>query len=132
MVAMKTSKARGWLFLVIAIVSEVSASLSLKGALDHPGLYVVVAIGYLVAFAGLALVLRTGMALGVAYGIWGASGVALTAVLSLVIFSEPLTLVMGIGIVVVIAGVLCVELGAQAAHRDAAGTSTAATGGIAR
>lgn len=129
---MKTSKARGWLFLVIAIVSEVSASLSLKGALDHPGLYVVVAIGYLVAFAGLALVLRTGMALGVAYGIWGASGVALTAVLSLVIFSEPLTLVMGIGIVVVIAGVLCVELGAQAAHRDAAGTSTAATGGIAR
>lgn len=128
---MKTSKARGWLFLVIAIVSEVSASLSLKGALDHPGLYVVVAIGYLVAFAGLALVLRTGMALGVAYGIWGASGVALTAVLSLVIFSEPLTLVMGIGIVVVIAGVLCVELGAQAAHRDAAGTSTT-TGRIAR
>lgn len=129
---MTTSKARGWLFLVIAIVSEVSASLSLKGALDHPGLYAVVAIGYLVAFAGLALVLRTGMALGVAYGIWGASGVALTAVLSLVIFGEPLTLVMGIGIVVVIAGVLCVELGAQAAHREAAGTSTATTGGIAR
>ncbi|RPE73444.1 MULTISPECIES: multidrug efflux SMR transporter [unclassified Frondihabitans] len=128
---MKTSKARGWLFLVIAIVSEVSASLSLKGALDHPGLYVVVAIGYLVAFAGLALVLRTGMALGVAYGIWGASGVALTALLSLVIFGEPLTLVMGIGIVVVIAGVLCVELGAQAAHREAACTSTT-TGGIAR
>lgn len=68
----------------------------------------------------LSLVLRTGMALGVAYGIWGASGVALTALLSLIIFGEPLTLLMGIGIVVVIAGVLCVELGAQAGHKKKA------------
>ncbi|GAA4803460.1 hypothetical protein GCM10023220_35900 [Streptomyces ziwulingensis] len=62
------------------------------------------------------MVLRAGLALGVAYGIWGASGVALTAVLATVIFGDPLTAVMGVGIALVIAGVLCVELGAQAAH----------------
>lgn len=112
-----TATASGWLLLVGAILTEVTASLSLKGALTHPALYAVVAVGYITAFVLLAFVLRTGMALGVAYGIWGASGVALTAVGSLVVFGEPITLLMGIGIVVVIAGVLCVELGAQAAHR---------------
>lgn len=111
----KTTK--GWLLLVAAILAEVTGSLSLKGALDHPALYVVVAVGYLGAFTLLGVVLRTGMALGVAYGIWGASGVALTAIGSLIVFGEPLTLLMGIGIVVIIAGVLCVELGAQSAKK---------------
>ena len=110
------NKAKGWLFLAGAIGAEVTGSLSLKGALDFPALYVLVAAGYIGAFVFLSLVLRTGMALGVAYGIWGASGVALTAILSLVIFGEPLTLLMGIGIFIVIAGVLCVELGAQRAR----------------
>ena len=109
-----------WLLLAGSILSEVTGSLSLKGALDRPGLYVLVAAGYIASFILLALVLRQGMALGVAYGIWGASGVALTALLSLIIFGEPLTLLMGIGIVVVIAGVLCVELGAQAGHKKKA------------
>lgn len=108
---------RGWILLVAAILAEVTGSLSLKAALDHPGFYVLVAAGYIGAFTLLALVLRTGMPLGVAYGIWGASGVALTAIGSLLIFGEPITLVMGIGIVVIIAGVLCVELGSQAAKK---------------
>lgn len=56
------------------------------------------------------------MALGVAYGIWAAAGVALTAVLARVIFSEPLTRVMAFGIVLVAVGVLIVEIGATAAH----------------
>ena len=106
-----------WLFLAAAIGLEVTATLSLKGATEIPGLYAVVAIGYLGSFSALALVLRAGMALGVAYGIWGACGVALTAVLSSLLFGEPLTALMGLGIVLVIGGVLCVELGAQAAHK---------------
>ena len=105
------NKAKGWLFLAGAIAAEVTGSLSLKGALELPALYALVVVGYLGAFVFLSLVLRTGMALGVAYGIWGASGVALTALLSLL---------MGIGIVIVIAGVLCVELGAQAGHKKKA------------
>ena len=114
-----TRTTKGWLLLAAAILAEVTGSLSLKGALEHPALYLVVAAGYLGAFVLLAVVLRTGMALGVAYGIWGASGVALTAVGSLIIFGEPITLLMGIGIAVIMAGVLCVELGAQAAQKKA-------------
>lgn len=109
-----SASTRAWLLLVLAICTEVTASLSLKGALHHPALYVVVALGYIGAFIALALVLRDGMPLGVAYGIWGASGVALTAIMSTLLFGEPLTAPMIIGIVLVIAGVLCVENGSSA------------------
>ena len=109
--------AQRWLLLAAAILFEVTTSLSLKGALELPALYAVVAVGYLGAFAFLGIALRAGLALGVAYGIWSAAGVALTAVGSLVIFNEPLTVLMVVGIVVIISGVLCVELGSQAAQK---------------
>lgn len=105
------------LLLMGAIVAEVVGSLSLKGALEAPGLFVLVVASYVSAFTLLAFVLRAGMPLGVAYGVWGAMGVALTAIFSFVIFGEPLSLVMLVGIAVVVAGVLCVELGSYAAQR---------------
>lgn len=101
------------LFLAAAIVSEVTATLSLKRAIDHPALYAVVAAGYLAAFVLLALTLKQGMGIGIAYGIWAGCGVALTAVASKVFFDEPLTQVMVLGISLIIAGVLLVELGAS-------------------
>lgn len=102
-----------WLLLAGAILTEVAASLSLKAALEQPAFSVVVVIGYLAAFTCLSLGLRRGLPLGVAYGIWAAAGVALTALLSAAIFGEPLTPVMLLGILLVVAGVLCVELGSR-------------------
>lgn len=116
-----------WLLLAAAIASEVTGSLSLKGALAHPTLYVPVAIGFVAAFWFLAAVLRRGMALGVAYGVWAAAGVGLTAVLSAVVYDEPFTPVMTAGLVLIVAGVLLVEIGARpgpgahTAHENAAG-----------
>jgi small multidrug resistance pump len=109
---------RKWLTLAAAIGSEVAATLALKAALDHPGWYVLVVAGYLAAFAFLAVCLRLGIKIGVAYGIWGAGGVVVTAVLSALIYGEPLTALMGLGIVLIIAGVLTVELGSQRAARE--------------
>ncbi len=104
-----------WLLLITTILTEVSATLSLRAALDHPAWYIVVVGGYLAAFTALSFVLREGMGLGVAYGIWGATGVVLTAVFATALFGDPLTATMGVGIALVIGGVLCVELGSQAA-----------------
>lgn len=115
-----------WLLLAGAIVVEMAATLSLKGALTHPWLYAVVVAGYAGAFGLLALVLRRGMGLPVAYGIWGALGVVAAAVLSWLIFDERLNAVMGAGIALVVAGVLAIEFGAQQARRAAA-ASTATT-----
>ncbi|GAA1534442.1 small multidrug resistance pump [Brevibacterium sandarakinum] len=102
---------RKWFFLSGAIIAEVTGTLALKGALDSPALYFLVALSYAAAFVFLSLTLRVGMPLGIAYGIWGAAGVALTAVCSLIIFAEPLTPVMITGIVFVMAGVILVEAG---------------------
>ncbi|BCI56097.1 cation transporter [Mycolicibacterium litorale] len=105
-----------WLYLVGAIVCEVGATLSLKGAQSAPLLYGVVVAGYAGAFVCLTVVLKRGLGLGVAYGIWAASGVAATAVLSTVIFREAFTVTMGVGLVFIIVGVLLVETGS--AHPD--------------
>ena len=105
-----------WIFLIGAIVSEVAATLSLKAGMDNPLFYIIVAVGYAAAFILLTKALKLGMALGVAYGIWASSGVALTAILSKILFKEHLTLVMSIGILVVIGGVLMIELGSGAIH----------------
>lgn len=102
-----------WL-LTAAIAVEIAATLSLKAALTNPWFYVVVVAGYLAAFTLLDQVLRAGMKIGVAYGLWAALGVAGTAVLSHVFFAEPLNAQMLAGIGVIIAGVLCIELGGRA------------------
>ena len=104
-----------WPALGGAIISEVSATLALRQALNQPGFYVVVGIGYALAFILLSMTLRAGMPLGVAYGLWGALGVALTAVLSMLVFGEPITVLVALGIALIMAGVLLVEVGAQRA-----------------
>jgi small multidrug resistance pump len=91
--------------------------LALKAALEAPGWYAVVIAGYVAAFFLLAVCLRLGMTISVAYGAWGAGGVTATALLSAGIFKEPLTWLMGIGIVLILAGVITVEVGSQKAHR---------------
>ena len=100
-----------WPALGGAVISEVSATLALRQALSHPGFYIVVGIGYALAFILLSLTLKAGMPLGVAYGIWSAGGVAVTAIASRLLFGEPLTRTMVAGIVLIMAGVLLVELG---------------------
>jgi small multidrug resistance pump len=102
-----------WILLAGAIVSEVTASLSLKAALDNPAFFIVVVLGYTASFGFLAGVLRKGLGLGVAYGIWAALGVTLTVLLAAVLFGEALTPMMLIGVAMVIGGVLCVELGSH-------------------
>jgi small multidrug resistance pump len=109
---------RKWVLLTAAILTEVAATLSLRASQDHSAWLVVVAVGYLCAFVFLTLVLRLGVAVGVAYGIWGAIGTALTAVLAAVIFGDPLTWPIAVGIGLIIAGVLFVELGSRQAQAE--------------
>jgi small multidrug resistance pump len=101
-----------WLFLAAAILAEVLGTVMLRvAASGRRGWYVVVVAGYVASFVLLSLALHEGLGIGVAYGIWTAVGVALTAVLSRWLFAEPLTRVMTLGITLIIAGVVLLELG---------------------
>lgn len=103
-----------WTLLAVAIAAEVTAALSLRAAIDDPWWSALAVAGYLGAFVALSALLRAGAPIGVVYGIWAASGVALTAVFGTLLFDEPFTLLIGIGIAFVIAGVVLVETGGHA------------------
>jgi len=109
---------RKWWFLAAAIACEVTGSLALKGALEEPALYALVGAGYLASFAFLAGVIREGMPLGVAYGIWGAAGVALTASFAAIVYGEAFTGLMILGLALVVAGVILVELGSHRPRQE--------------
>lgn len=101
--------------LIAAILSEVTATMSLRASDGFARKVFLAPIvgGYLLAFLFLALALDRGLAVGVAYGTWAASGVAIVAIASRFVFAEPLTKTMGAGIGLIAAGVLVVELSAR-------------------
>lgn len=102
-----------YLALAGAIGVEVSATLALRHSdgFRRRRWIAPVLLGYAVSYGLLYVSLAHGMPLGIAYGIWAACGVALTAILARKLFKEPLTPLMGIGIALMICGVVLVELG---------------------
>lgn len=110
---------RTWVLLLGAIVTEVAGTLSLRASQDHMLWLLLVVAGYSASFYLLTRVLRAGMPVGVAYGIWGALGTAVTAVAAAMIFGDPFTgsIVLGIGLI--IGGVLLVEFGSHSTEKSA-------------
>ena len=104
-----------WVFLALAILSEVAATISLRlsDGFSRAVPSVVVVVGYIAAFTMLSQALTRGLALGVAYGTWAATGVALVAVIGAGFLGESLSWIQFAGIVLVIGGVLALELGAE-------------------
>ncbi|GLY67300.1 DMT family transporter [Amycolatopsis taiwanensis] len=103
-----------YLLLALAIAAEVSATVSLKLSDGFSKLVpsIVVVAGYGVAFVALAAVLKAGLPVGVAYALWAAIGVAAVALIGVLFLKEPINLTMIGGLVLVIAGVTLIELGA--------------------
>lgn len=118
------------LCLAAAIVAEVSATLSLKAAVFAPGFVVIVVIGYTASFYCLALTLRFGKGLAAAYGIWGASGVVLTAAASSVLFAEHISPRMALGFAMIAAGVVVVEVASGVRERKREREAGLEAGGI--
>lgn len=106
----------GYIFLAIAIVGEVIATSFLKLTSGDKAVwwaYIVVIAGYAVAFTALSLSLGKGVPLGIAYAIWAGIGVVLVALISWLVFHEPLSLLQVAGIVLVVGGVTLLELGGK-------------------
>lgn len=100
-----------WLALAGAILFEVMGTVALRASdgFRKRRWILPMALGYLASFYLLWLTLSLGMAVGIAYGVWTACGVALVAVAAKFLFDEPLTWLMGLGIALIVAGVLTIE-----------------------
>jgi small multidrug resistance pump len=102
-----------WLLLILAIASEVTATLSLRASegLRRRRWIPVIVVGYLAAFSLLGTILAMGMPVGVAYGIWAAAGVAITAVMGRILFKDHFSAMMAAGVALIAVGVALIEFG---------------------
>ena len=99
-----------WVALVLAILMEVAATLSLKaaGGGNVPAGAVVV-VGYLGSFVLLAIVLRT-IEIGTTYAIWAGAGTALIAAIGMVALGEAVTAVKVGSLALIVVGVVGLNL----------------------
>lgn len=101
-----------WILLVMAIVFEVTGTVSMKlsegfsKALPSAMIF----INYGLAFICLTLCLKH-LSLGSVYAIWSAIGTALVATIGAVVFNEPLTPGKIASLALVIAGVVGLSMG---------------------
>jgi small multidrug resistance pump len=95
------------LWLVLAIASEIVATVSLKlsDGFTKPLPVVAVVAGYGLSFYALSITLRT-IPLGVVYAIWSGVGTAAVVLIGLFLFRETLDAVKVAGIGLIIAGVV--------------------------
>jgi small multidrug resistance pump len=102
---------KSWLFLAIAIVSEVIATSALKASEGFTRLApsAVVVAGYGVAFYFLALTLRT-IPIGIAYAVWSGVGIVLITALAWWLFGQRLDGPAILGMALIVAGVIVIHV----------------------
>ena len=100
-----------WLFLLVAIVSEVVGTTALKVADGFTRLWpsLVVVVGYASAFSLLSLTLKS-IPVGVAYAIWSGVGVVLIALFGWLFLGQSLDTPALIGLVLIVVGVVVINL----------------------
>lgn len=100
-----------WIFLSVAIISEVIATSALKASdgFSRPWPSFIVIAGYALAFYLLSLTLKT-IPVGVAYAVWSGAGIALIALIAWVFFGQALDTPAIIGLLLIVAGVLVLNL----------------------
>ncbi len=105
-----------YLYLLIAIISEVIATTSLKASEGFTKLYpsILVVAGYITSFLLLSLVLKS-IPVGIAYAAWAGLGIVFVAVAGYLFFGQKLDLYAILGMVLIIAGVLIINLASTSA-----------------
>ncbi|OXS61813.1 QacE family quaternary ammonium compound efflux SMR transporter [Cohnella sp. CIP 111063] len=108
---------KAYLFLALAIVSELFGTSMLKASEGFSRLYPSIATiaAFSLAFYSLSLSLQQ-IPLGVAYAIWSGVGTALTAVIGIVVWKETASLTTALGLVLIVAGVVVLNLKGSGAH----------------
>ncbi|MAU75084.1 MAG: DMT family transporter [Candidatus Poseidoniaceae archaeon] len=104
-----------WIFLTLAIISEVIGTSFLKSTEGFTKLIpsIIVLVGYCAAFYFLSLTLDS-IPIGMAYAIWSGVGIAAITVVSVLFFEQKLDFAAVIGMGLIIAGVVVLRLYSEA------------------
>lgn len=100
-----------WLYLFIAIGTEVTGTVALKftDGFSRLGPSAVVVVGYGISFVFLALTLR-GLSLSVTYAVWAGLGTAAIALIGMAALGEPFSVARIACIALIVAGVIGLNL----------------------
>ena len=104
----------GAVFLFIAIVGEVIATSFLRASAGFSQLIpsIVVVVGYGITFYFFSLALQT-IPVGIGYAIWSGVGIILVSIIAYFAYGQTLDLPALIGIGLILAGVLVINLFSQ-------------------
>ncbi len=102
---------KAYLFLAAAILAEVVATSALKACDEFTRLVptLLVGVGYLISFYFLTLVLKI-LPVGITYSIWSGVGIVLVTLVSLYLYGEVPDLPAIIGMGLIIAGVVVINV----------------------
>jgi small multidrug resistance pump len=106
-----------WIFLSVAILFEVAGTTSMKLSRGFAEIWptVGVFVFYVGAAVAIILALRR-LELSIAYAIWSGVGTALTVMIGIAFFREPLTAIKLASIALVVVGVAGLSLASKAAE----------------
>lgn len=107
-----------WIALGAAIVLEIigTSALKLSAGFTRPAPTIVTLLCYAGAFYGLALALRV-IPMGVAYAVWSGVGIVAISLIGLVFFRQGLDTGAIVGIALIVAGVVVLNLFSAAVPR---------------
>ena len=101
-------------YLAAAIAAEVVATSALKASEGFTRLWpsLLTALGYLIAFYGLSLTLRT-IPVGIAYGIWSGVGIVSVSIIAFFLYGQRLDVPAMLGIGMIMGGVVIINVFSQ-------------------
>lgn len=103
-----------WILLALAIVAEITGTLSMKWASVSDGstgfIFMLVMITLSYIFLSFAV---KKIALGVAYALWEGVGILLITLFSVMIFDETLTTMKIAGLTTLVAGIVLIKSGTR-------------------
>jgi len=101
-----------YVFLIGAIAAEVFATSTLKATDGFTRLWPTVGClaGYLVSFVALSQAVKV-VPVGVAYALWSGLGTVAIVAIGAAFLGEPITLVKAVGVGLIVAGVVTLNLG---------------------
>lgn len=104
----------GLIYLTIAIIGEVIATSFLRASVGFTQLVptIIVVVGYGITFYFFSLALQT-IPVGIGYAIWSGVGIVLISIIAYFVYGQTLDLPALIGIGLILAGVLVINLFSQ-------------------
>ena len=102
---------KSWIFLSVAILTEVVATPALKASDGFSKLApsIVVVVGYVLSFYFLSLALKS-IPVGVAYATWAGLGIVLITLIAWVMYGQKLDLGALVGMTFILVGVVVMNL----------------------